>query len=106
MKFVARNVHCSCTFYILQNHDSLLFIFVSVSTSFRTRGTALQKFAEIIKIVFNPALHAGKFSILGMDTNILRNEMARHYRVHISEHTKPPSKPENLLKKKASKPSM
>ena len=76
-----------------------------MSNSYRTRGTALQKFAEIIKIVFNPALNAGKFSLLGLDTNVLRNEMARHYRVHISEDKEPPKRQDNLLKQKQTKPS-
>ncbi|XP_076816262.1 regulator of telomere elongation helicase 1-like [Clavelina lepadiformis] len=95
-------------------HDVLLELIEKValylstlSNSFRTRGAALQKFSEVLKIVFT-ASDSGKNPYFGADPRMcLRRieELSKFYRVHISEDDK--SKKDVWKKQKSviSKPS-
>ena len=58
---------------------------VSVSNPFRTRGTALQRFAEMIKIIFKSAPATGANHLGDEGVALLECEASRHYRVNISE---------------------
>nr|CAB3265816.1 regulator of telomere elongation helicase 1 [Phallusia mammillata] len=76
---------------LLELMDKISSYLSTLSNSFRTRGTALQKFSEIIKVAFSASStgpgDAGTptFSIYSAPARPSIEELTRFYRVHICE---------------------
>nr|XP_039264154.1 regulator of telomere elongation helicase 1-like [Styela clava] len=70
--------------------DKVVTYLSTLSNSFQTRGTALQKFSEILKIIFsaaggqNPTLPSTLLNS-NVATEMMMSELSKFYRVHIRE---------------------
>lgn len=91
------NINFSTHEAVIDLVDKVVSYLSTLSNSFQTRGTALQKFSEVIKVIFsaaggdNPALPSSLINS-HCATNLMMDELSKFYRVNIREEEKRPTK--------------